>query len=207
MTNSSVNRDSYNLVAANYAHEHSEELVWQTELDKFVDLMSSPATILDLGCGHGDETLYLASQLPTTTVIGIDFSQAMIGLAKAKGERAKFVVADIVSFKPDTKVQGIWARASLHHLSDEDLDQLFTNIIRYVDASFVLAMVNKAGDGQEVEEKQKYGTMLKRYFNYFTPARVQALAEKYSLKIIEQYMKPEGGHQFLVSYLCRKNIP
>jgi ubiquinone/menaquinone biosynthesis C-methylase UbiE len=58
MTNSSINRESYNLVAANYAEDHGEALVWQPELDKFIGLLSSPESVLDLGCGNGDETVY-----------------------------------------------------------------------------------------------------------------------------------------------------
>ena len=204
MQDSAINRKSYNLVAANYAQEHGESLAWKPELEKFIGYLPLPEVVIDLGCGHGDETVYLAEHVPTAKVIGVDFAEQMIHLAIAKKSSAEFVTADIARYKPELKVQGIWARASLHHLNDRQLQMLFKTIGSYGDASLVIAMINKVGEGEEIEEKQKYGTRLVRYFNYFSPHKVETIAKDYGYSILEQYVKEEGGHQFLVTYLKRR---
>lgn len=198
-----INQGSYDLVAANYSEEHGEELVWQPELDKFIGLLSTPKLVVDLGCGHGDETIYLAGKLPATEVVGVDFATSMIKVATSKAGRAKFQVGDVTAFEPPVLMDGVWARATLHHLTDEELATTFGNLVEYAAPGLVLGMVNKYGDFEEIEEKPKYGQTLKRYFNYMNEGKVQRLASTYGFEVLEQYIKPEGGHKFLVSYLRR----
>lgn len=199
-----INQHAYDLVATNYSQEHGEELVWQPELDKFIKLLNNSKLVVDLGCGHGDETIYLADKLSETEVVGVDFATNMIKVATSKYGRAKFLAGEIATYEPPAPVDGVWARAALHHLTDEELATALENLARHAAHGLVLGMVNKYGNFEETEEKLKYGQTLKRYFNYFDEAKVQRLASTYDLKVLEQYIKLEGGHQFLVSFLRRK---
>jgi demethylmenaquinone methyltransferase/2-methoxy-6-polyprenyl-1,4-benzoquinol methylase len=57
----------------------------------------NPAHILDLGCGTGDLTIDIALQAKTTPeIIGLDYSQPMLALARIKAERKS--VKDKVNF-------------------------------------------------------------------------------------------------------------
>lgn len=201
MINSELNKQSYNLVAKNYASEHGKSLVWKDELDKFIKYLNNPKLIIDLGCGHGDETIYLAENLDSTKVIGIDFASEMISLANSKNSKAEFRVDDILTFNPEDDVNGIWARASLHHLSDGELLQIFENIKSYSAPGAILCMINKVGVNDEIEVKEKYGQILKRYFNYFSEEKVEKICDDFRLKVIEQYEKIDSEHKFLVSFL------
>ena len=61
---------------------------------------TSPARILDLACGTGDMSLELASAFPDASVCGVDFTPAMLEIAKGKcvGERRiEFLEADAMS--------------------------------------------------------------------------------------------------------------
>jgi ubiquinone/menaquinone biosynthesis C-methylase UbiE len=58
-----------------------------------------PERVLDIGCGTGEGTLFLAREFPTARVRGIDLSEEMIRLARAKvgldpEGRVAFKVAD-----------------------------------------------------------------------------------------------------------------
>jgi malonyl-CoA O-methyltransferase len=53
-----------------------------------------PRRILDVGTGTGVAALALADRFPATEVVGVDLSPAMVAVAKGKGGRARFEVAD-----------------------------------------------------------------------------------------------------------------
>ena len=72
----------------------------------FLDLVarvgaSSPATVVDLGCGPGNLTVLLAERWPGARVVGVDSSAEMI--AAAPDDRGvEFSVGDLRSWRPPT---------------------------------------------------------------------------------------------------------
>jgi SAM-dependent methyltransferase len=198
-----LNKASYNLIAQSYASEHAQ-LAWQPELDKFISLIETPNQIIDLGCGPGDETIYIHTKLPTAKVRGVDFSDNMIDLARVKNRKIVWVDTNIVTYQPKVPINAIWARGSFHHLNTLELHKLFDRVAIYRAKDFVLGMVNKLGLGEEIEEKEKYGATVKRYFNYFNEDKVNTLIELYDFERAEEYVKEEGGHKFLVTFLRAK---
>lgn len=63
------------------------------------ELKLRPERVLDLGCGTGAGTLFLAREFPTSSIRGVDLSAEMIGRAQAKigldpDARVSFKVAD-----------------------------------------------------------------------------------------------------------------
>lgn len=56
--------------------------------------------ILDLGCGNGGATGFLSSRYPTAPITGVDISEKMLSLARARacGSGAEFVCADMLEF-------------------------------------------------------------------------------------------------------------
>ncbi len=80
------------------------------------------AKVLDLGCGLGTQTVYLAENGFDAT--GIDISETAVSkakkLAEDKGVKARFVVGDAVKmpFEDDT-FDFVYDRGCLHHLEPE----------------------------------------------------------------------------------------
>ena len=58
---------------------------WRRTLTRMA-LKHDTAAILDVACGTGDVSLALRRQAPAARIIGLDFSQAMLDLAKVKIE-------------------------------------------------------------------------------------------------------------------------
>ena len=105
------------------------------ETMEFVKSLSKGQKILDLGCGTGRNSVYLASQ--DLQVVGIDFSSNMLGIAYQKGremnagDNPAFIRADIMElpFRASTFDAAIFI-AALHHIPNEiyrlaALDELF----------------------------------------------------------------------------------
>ena len=72
--------------------------------------------ISDLGCGSGLSTQLLCKRWPRAAVTGIDFSPAMLQRARQRCPQARFVVADIASYRCPEPPDLIFANASLHWL-------------------------------------------------------------------------------------------
>lgn len=56
-------------------------------LSKYV---TSPATLLDIGCGNGHTLRYFKDRWPTTAIFGLDFSEEAIRIAKEKVPEGTF---------------------------------------------------------------------------------------------------------------------
>ncbi len=58
-----------------------------TNLDNILSLIEegSGGTVLDLGCGDGENTIRVASKMCADTIIGIEIVDDLVGLAEAKG--------------------------------------------------------------------------------------------------------------------------
>ncbi len=87
-----------------------------------------PATpqILDIGCGIGGSSLYLAEKFPATQVTGITLSPVQANRATARSSefgletRTKFVVADALAMPfADNQFDLIWSLESGEHMPDK----------------------------------------------------------------------------------------
>lgn len=75
-----------------------------------------PGFVVDLGCGPGDLTAYLARRWPQARIDGIDSSAAMIARARRHEipSRLEFAVADLRAWRPARPPDVIVANAVLH---------------------------------------------------------------------------------------------
>jgi trans-aconitate 2-methyltransferase len=75
-------------------------------------------SVIDLGCGPGNSTELLTRAFPGANVVGIDKSDNMLAVARARVPAAHFVKGDIEQWEPDAPVDVIFANAALHFLPD-----------------------------------------------------------------------------------------
>lgn len=74
--------------------------------------------VYDLGCGPGNSTELLLRAFAGAEVIGVDKSDNMLAVARARVPAAHFVKADIVDWRPPAPADVIFANATLHFLPD-----------------------------------------------------------------------------------------
>jgi len=102
---------------------------------------SAPRVVLDLGCGAGNVTAFLAQRWPDARIVGVDNSQEMLAKARAStaGEpRREWIDADIASYAPDAPVDVVYSNAALHWQPDHQ--RLFPRIFEWLAPGGVLAV-------------------------------------------------------------------
>lgn len=73
-----------------------------------------PLSIFDLGCGPGNATEVLAAKFPRAAIIGLDLSDDMLAVARARVAGARFLKQDIETWNPKEKADLIFSNAALH---------------------------------------------------------------------------------------------
>lgn len=122
-------------------HEHHEDLfvgterffrpgyaanltsAWIPALEGVEDRLRDGALVADVGCGHGSSTLLLAEAYPRSTVVGFDYHEASIDVARKRAaeaglaDRVRFEVASARDF-PGTGYDLVCIFDALHDMGD-----------------------------------------------------------------------------------------
>ena len=166
----------YNAIADIYAKHYSNIDYCKTYIDEFVASLSGK-DVLDVGCGAGQITDYLTQK--GLNVIGLDFSQELLKIAKQNSPNSKFILADICDYEQETKVDGIITKDTLFHLPDEDLIHVLQKFKRLLKTNgnicIILDTPKKIGENIFVEElngKQRV------YYNYLSDEKLKIMLEK-----------------------------
>ncbi|EGW39307.1 class I SAM-dependent methyltransferase [Desulfosporosinus sp. OT] len=95
----------YDLTAERTAEEWYKEDILKPTIRDFVSLLPERPRILDLGCGPGHESMRLASV--GANVLGIDFSEECINIARKRCPQCQFDVLDCLSSSGETSKAGL----------------------------------------------------------------------------------------------------
>jgi SAM-dependent methyltransferase len=96
---------------------------WIPALDGVEDRLRAGARVADVGCGHGSSTLLLAEAYPESTVVGFDYHEASIDIARKRAaeaglaDRVRFEVAGAGDF-PGTGYDLVCIFDALHDMGD-----------------------------------------------------------------------------------------
>jgi len=169
-------KDDYNAIADTYAKCYSEIEYCKTYIDKFVTSLFGK-TILDIGCGAGQITDYLTQK--GFKVVGIDFSQELLKIARENYPKSKFILADICEYEQKEQVYGIITKDVLFHIPDKNLIQVLQKFRRLLKKNgnlcIIMDMPKEAGEQIFIEElDDKYQI----YYNYLTPEKLKQMLEK-----------------------------
>lgn len=96
MTDRDAVRRTYDAHAAEYAARRTADERELAVLEAFCDDLSSSARVLDAGCGQGDPILQ-ELQRRSWRAVGVDFSQAQLGLAADAVPDAALVAGDLTA--------------------------------------------------------------------------------------------------------------
>lgn len=120
--------------------------------DRFLVYLKECGTIIDIGCGSGRDMKYFADK--GYEVEGIDASVEMCRLASSSSLCVENVT--IEEWNPRRKYDGIWANASLLHISIPQIDSFFTKAESCLKAGGVIFCSMKSGLENESDAEGRY---------------------------------------------------
>jgi SAM-dependent methyltransferase len=142
---------------------------WDDEREELERVVASlpPARTLDVACGTGFLTRYLRGD-----VVGLDQSEAMLGLARQQAPHATFVLGDALDLPfADDAFDRVFASYFYCHLEEDERAGFLTEARRVAPELVVVATKWKAGaDRARYEERVlQDGTRWEVYKRYFLP--------------------------------------
>lgn len=126
MDHKEIVKAGYNKIADRYLAARTTDSPDVHLLFDFIELLASKSKVLDAGCGAGIPIAKtLAGQFD---VIGVDFSEAQIELAKMNVPNANFTCADMTQLDfPDDSFDGICSYYAIIHIPREEHEGLFAS--------------------------------------------------------------------------------
>lgn len=132
--------------------------------NEFLPYIPEGGRILDLGCGSGRDSLHFLEL--GYEVVAIDGSEAMcLEAEKVIGQAVQHV--DIMEIDMEEKFHGIWACASLLHLTKEELKKALPRLMEMLLSDGIMYGSWKYGEEVRVEDG--------RYFQDFTEDGLRAI--------------------------------
>jgi SAM-dependent methyltransferase len=114
--------------------QHALGTPTQAFVDFFADYSNADARVLDIGCGQGRDTLFIARL--GHAVVGVDLSSAGIADLQAEAARENLnitgVVADITEYAPDGKFDIVLIDRTLHMLDEAPRHAVLARFLDYV---------------------------------------------------------------------------
>ena len=122
-------KDGYNTIADRYLAERTRDSQDVRLLNEFMERLPAGAEVLDAGCGAGIPISQILSE--RFKVMGVDFSDAQIELARKNVPGARFICEDMTRLNfPDETFDGITSYYAIIHIPRAEHQALLDNFHR-----------------------------------------------------------------------------
>lgn len=166
--------------------------------DRFLNYVVPGGKIIDIGSGSGRDIKYFINKGYKAS--GIDASSELCKISKEHGLEVENVT--IQDWTPEECYDGIWANASLIHLTPEELEAFLVRGKSYLNEDGVIFASMKVGLENEYDEKG-------RYFCIFDNSLLMSILKRHpDLKLIDKwYSQDKLGREdfewfnFILGYL------
>lgn len=155
------------------------------EREKFIASVKPGGTVLDAGCGSGRDTNYFASL--GFIVTGIDLSTGLLSYAREHADpNATFIEMDLRDITLPGTFDGIWACASLLHLTREEIVPVLHKFHSLLTTNGTLFLLMKEGMGEKLVTS---GTIAgdTRFFTYYSAEELKKLLTDEGFTVTGQY--------------------
>jgi len=174
-------KSGYNEIADRYLADRDQDGENVRLIYDFIELLSPKSKVLDAGCGAGlPIAKILAEQFD---IIGVDFSEAQIRLAKKNVPNAHFFCQDMTGLDfPDESLDGICSYYAIIHIPREEHEELFVNFHRMLRTGGVALLCLGAEDLVDDVDENYLGTRM--YWSHFNSNTYIKMLKKCGFTII-----------------------
>ena len=178
----------YNKIAEDY-YTHRNLNKFNTELEKFVVLLSDDAHVLDVGCGAGIPTAkFLVNK--GIKVTGIDLSDTMLHLARKNVPTGEFIKMDMNEIEfSENSFDGIISVFALFHVPKEKHFEIFKKFFEIIKPGAIL-LIN-TGVSESEGTSRFFGVPM--FWSNFSPKITLDLVKKAGFSIISEEILQKGG--------------
>ncbi|MCD4685785.1 MAG: class I SAM-dependent methyltransferase [Anaerolineae bacterium] len=182
----SITTNTYNQHAEHYA-AHLGSSVLDAEQDRFAALLSAGAWVADVGSGPGHYAVELAAR--GLNVIPVDLSLGLLREGAQYGV-PHCVQANMLRLPFGMGVlDGVWACASLLHLSRDLMPDALRELRRIVRIGGAAFIDVKLGTGEAWIPVDGAGS---RFFTYYQPGELDALITAAGWQIVHAEVNPDA---------------
>lgn len=136
---------------------------------EFLPLVPEGGRILDAGCGSGRDAVFFKRQGYVVSAFDASFELAAIA---SRGMGTPVKVMSFTDLESDSEYDGIWACASLLHVSTSEMDEVLNRLTRALKPGAVLYVSFKYGTAEVIRDG--------RFFNDYDENKFQALIERHN---------------------------
>ncbi len=192
------------------------------ESKRFISTLPKNSKVLDLGCGNGRNSIYLAKE--GMNVIGLDFSLGLIKIAKNKMEwkevlnHVNLIQGEIASLPlQDDTVDAVLYIATLHHLpTPKERLQSLKEVARCLKSNGRVLVSAWAQEQEKFEDELKVskekmedgfefgdiflpwmmkdGRVFQRYYHLFSKDEFKDLIEKSGLEVVRIFFSSDNHY-------------
>jgi mutator protein MutT len=165
------------------------------EMARFAARLAPGVRVLDVGCGPGRDTIWLAEG--GFRAVGVDLSAGMLQEAALRGVRVPLIQADMahLPFRKGS-FRGLWVCASLLHVPKAQVGDVLRELERVVHPGHIYLAV-KRGEGEAWVTGQ---TGERLFFAYYTPCEIQLLMERSGFEVLDHWINEDtsgGDHPWI----------
>ncbi|WP_296145685.1 MULTISPECIES: class I SAM-dependent methyltransferase [unclassified Pseudonocardia] len=193
-------RDSYDRVADTYVEMIAETALgdirrqpwFRAAIDVFADAVRGLGPVLDVGCGPGTVTAYLAER--GLDVSGVDLSPRMVEHARRLHPQCRFEVASATALDlADASYGGLLGWWSLFNLPRDVLPKVLASFARALVPGGQLIVATHVGDDDVVRTEAYGGIPVQWTTHQWRPEQLVALIEDAGLRPTAELRFPADG--------------
>jgi SAM-dependent methyltransferase len=139
---------TFDRLADRYAEKYFHLDMYDRYLERFAKRIEAQgASVLDVACGPGNVSAYLAKHRPDLKLVGIDLAEGMIKQARLRVPSAEFLIKDCRYIGELEQVFDASALAfGLSYLTDDDANRFFSSLNAALADSAVLYLSTITGE-------------------------------------------------------------
>jgi ubiquinone/menaquinone biosynthesis C-methylase UbiE len=190
MSKESIVRKGYDGIAEAYQASRSR-FDHSKEMREFADLLPVNAKVLDVGCGAGVPVARFLVDLGFD-VVGIDFSENMLRLARKNVPEAEFIKKDMTKLGfPADSFDAVIAFYSIIHVPRDRHSSLFDSFHRILKPGGIMLVCMGPDEWEATDEY--LGTPM--FWSHYSPEKSLKLVKKPGFQIVSDQILVRGGEK------------